>query len=105
MDGEITVDKNEVERLPLKQYFGIEEKTDTGWGEDLDFINGWAIDKGIKTSEDLLLEIKKMEYKMGTPTLGENRVTRLKHYLSLDAKLGRTLKEMAAYERNWDNVK
>jgi hypothetical protein len=94
---DITIDKNEVDRFPLKKYFGIDETFDSGWGEDLDTINKWGERRGFKTHEDMLLELKKIEIKLGTPSLGENRVTRLKNYLTLDEKLGSVLKEMEAY--------
>lgn len=90
--------EQETDRLPLKQYFGITDSYDTGYGNDLDFINGWARNKGMKT-EDMLVEIKKIEQRMGSPMPGENRYHRIKHYLSLDEKLTNTLKEMSAFER------
>lgn len=94
---------NEADRVPLKQYFGITDAYDSGYGNDLDYINQWAKNKGLK-KEDMLLEIKKVEQKLGQPMVGENRYHRVKHYLSLDAKLTDTLKEMAAHERGWSNL-
>jgi hypothetical protein len=92
------VNMAETDRLPLKQFFGITDAYDTGYGKDLDFINEWAKEKKL-TKEDMLLELKKVEQRMGTPMAGENRWHRVKHYISLDEKLTRTLKEMSAYER------
>lgn len=95
--------ENETDRVPLKQYFGITDAYDTGYGGDLDYINQWGKGKGLKT-EDLLLELKKVEMKLGSPMPGENRYHRIKHYLSLDEKLSSTLKEMAAHERGWKDM-
>jgi hypothetical protein len=101
--SETLVIESDTERVPLKQYFGITESYDTGYGQDLDYINSWAKGKGLKT-EDLLLELKKVEQKLGSPIAGENRYHRIKHYLSLDEKLTNTLKEMAAQERSWKEL-
>ena len=96
--------ESETERVPLKQYFGITESFDTGYGEDLDYINKWAGEKGMK-KEDMLLEIKKIELRLGSPMPGESRYHRIKHYLSLDQKLSDTLKEMSSHERNWEGIR
>lgn len=101
MSDDLVVDNDA--RLPLKQFFGITDAYDTGYGNDLDFINTWARNKGLKT-EDMMLELKKVERKLGSPMPGENRYHRIKHYLSLDDKLTSTLKEMAAHERGWSNL-
>jgi hypothetical protein len=93
----------DISRVPLKQFFGITDSYDSGYGEDLDSINSWATEKGL-TSEDMLLEIKKIEHKLGSPMPGENRWHRVKHYISLDQKLTKTLKEMAAHERSWGEI-
>lgn len=95
--------ETETTRLPLKQYFGITESYDTGYGQDLDYINDWASKRGFK-KEDLLLEIKKVEQRLGSPMAGENRWHRVKHYLSLDEKLTSTLKEMSAHERGFEGM-
>lgn len=95
--------QSDVDRVPLKQYFGITDAYDTGYGDDLDYINRWGQEKGLKP-EDLLLELKKVEQRLGSPGVGENRYHRIKHYLSLDEKLTNTLKEMAAHERNWGGL-
>lgn len=95
--------ESDTNRLPLKQFFGITDAYDTGYGNDLDYINQWAGKKGLKM-EDMLLELKKVEMKLGSPMPGENRWHRVKHYLSLDEKLTDTLKEMAAHERSWGGL-
>jgi hypothetical protein len=95
---DVTIDKNEMDRFPLKKYFAIDESYDSGWGEKLDAINTWGEKRGFKTHEDMLVEIKKIEAKLGSTNLGEDRITRLKNYLSLDQKLSETLREMGAYE-------
>jgi len=94
---------SDTDRTPLKKYFGITDAYDTGYGEDLDYINQWAGKKGMK-NEDLFLEIKKIERKLGSPMVGENRFHRIKSYLSLDEKLTNTLKEMTAYERGGEDL-
>jgi hypothetical protein len=95
--------ENQTDHTPLKQYFGITDSYDTGFGDDLDFITSWAKEKGLNR-ENMLLEIKKVEQRLGSPMPGENRYHRVKHYLSLDQKLGNTLKEMAAHERAWKEM-
>jgi hypothetical protein len=95
--------ESEEGRVPLKQYFGITESYDTGYGKDVDYINSWGKNKGLKI-EDMLLEIKKVEQRLGSPMPGENRLHRVKHYLSLDEKLTNTLKEMSAHERSWKEL-
>jgi hypothetical protein len=92
------VQESDIERVPLKQYFGITDAYDTGYGEDLDFITGWAKEKGL-SKEDLFVELKKIERRLGSPMPGENRWRRIKTYLSLDQKITNALKEMFAYER------
>lgn len=69
----------------------------------MDYINQWAQRKGL-TRENMLLELKKFEMRLGSPFPGENRVHRLKSYLSLDEKLDNVLKEMASHERNWKGM-
>jgi hypothetical protein len=101
--SENLVIEQEVDRTPLKQYFGIEDKYDSGFGEDFDYITNWAKEKGLSV-EDMLLEVKKVEQKLGTGMPGESRWHRVKHYLSLDTKLTNTLKEMAAHERSWSSL-
>jgi len=97
------VRQNEGDHTYLKQYFGITDSYDTGFGEDLKFIDEWA--SGMKFSrENALLEIKKVEQRLGSPFPGESRWHRVKHYLSLDQKLTKTLKEMAAHDRNWKGM-
>lgn len=95
--------ESDIDRVPLKQYFGITDSYDTGYGEDLDFINGWARDKGYDR-ETMMIEIKKIEQRLGSPMPGENRYHRVKHYLSLDKKLTNTLKEMSSHERSWGEL-
>lgn len=97
--------ESDIDRVPLKQFFGITDAYDTGYGNDLDYITEWAKKKGMKR-EDMLLEVRKMEQKLGSPMPGEKRWHRIKNYLSLDEKLGDTLKEMAAHERGqgWSDL-
>lgn len=95
--------ESDTDRVPLKQYFGITDAYDTGYGNDLDYINGWAKGRGLK-KEDMLIELKKIEQRLGAPMPGENRYHRIKHYLSLDEKLTNTLKEMSAHERGWKGM-
>jgi hypothetical protein len=102
MADTLTVE-SDIERVPLKQFFGITDSYDTGYGEDLDYINKWGKSKKMK-NEDLFLEIKKIERRLGSPMPGENRYHRIKHYLSLDDKLTSTLKEMSAHERGFENL-
>lgn len=93
----------DTDHTTLKQFFGIDTPYDDGYGEDFDYINQWASDRKL-SKEDMLLEIKKIESRLGSPMQGEKRWHRVKHYLSLDAKLTNTLKEMAAHERSWKEL-
>lgn len=101
--NEVITNNAEIDRVPLKEYFGITDAYDTGYGEDLDYINQWAKEKGL-TRENMFLELKKVERRLGTPFAGESRLHRLKSYLSLDSKLTKTLKEMASHERSWGGL-
>lgn len=103
MSDDTLVVESDIDRVPLKQFFGITDSYDTGYGDDLDYINQWAQKKGF-SKEDMLIEIKKAEQKLGSPMPGENRYHRIKHYLSLDQKLTDTLKEMSAHERGWKDL-
>lgn len=100
MSDTLAID-GEIERVPLKQYFGITDAYDTGYGEDLDFINGWASSRNMETG-DLLVELNKLERRLGSPMPGEKRWRRLKQYLSLDQKATNAIKEMSSHERGKD---
>lgn len=97
------VQENQTDHTPLKQFFGIDTPYDDGYGDDFDYITNWAKERNL-SKEDMLLEIKKIEMRLGSPMPGEKRWHRVKHHLSLDAKLTSTLKEMAAHERAWGGM-
>lgn len=92
------VTKDEMARMPLKRYFGIEKAYDDGYGDDLDFILGWAVDKGVPTEDDLMVELRKIETRLGSAQLGETRLSRIKNYLKLDGKITSHMKELKAME-------
>ncbi len=78
MSSDTLVVESDIDRVPLKQFFGITDSYDTGYGDDLDYINQWGSNRGLKT-EDMLIELKKVEQKLGSPMPGENRYHRIKH--------------------------
>lgn len=104
MTADISLHQQEIARYPVKQHFGIEGASPE-YNEDCDFISGWAEERGIKTSEDLRLELKKIESKLGSPHLSETQIKRVVSYLRSDAKLTAALKEMASHERGWENMR
>lgn len=89
---------DEVDVIPLKKFYGL-EALDTKYNNDLLEIVNWARGKGIKTEEDLLLAVKRMEQKLGPGELGESKILRLKNYLKLDKELDSVFKEMSSYEK------
>jgi hypothetical protein len=91
--------QEEMDLIPLKQFIGQKEYDyeDEKW---LGGIVSWAKERGIKSREDLFTEIKKVELKIGSPSLGESRLKRLHGYFELDRKLGSILKELEAYEQS-----
>jgi hypothetical protein len=95
--------ESQTDFTPLRQYFGIEQPYDSGYGEDFEFILRWAGDRKMST-EDMKLELKKIEMRLGDPQPGENRWHRVKHYLSLNTKLDNTLREMASAEKGWEGM-
>lgn len=101
---DISLHQEEISRFPVKQYFGIEGASPE-YNEDCDFISGWAQQKGIKSNEDMQIELKKIEHRLGIPTLGESQIKRIVSYLRADAKLTSALKDVASHERGWENMK
>lgn len=101
---DISLHQEEISRYPIKQYFGIEGASPE-YNSDCDFINGWAESKGIKTPEDLKIELKKIEHRLGAPNLTESQLKRVVSYLRSDEKLSLALKEVASHERGWENMK
>lgn len=97
--GELEVNTlNQIDRVPLKQYFGIDTIYDDGYGKDLDFIIEWSRESQIKP-EDLTLELRKIETRLGQPSTGENRLTKVKNYLRTMKALDSTMKELVAQEQ------
>lgn len=95
--------ESQTDYTPLRQYFGIETPYDDGYGEDFDYILRWAGDKKL-SPENMKLELKKIEMRLGDPQPGENRWHRLKHHLSLYTKLDNTLREIASSEKEWGGL-
>jgi len=104
MEPDISLHQQEIDRYPLKEYFNIEGRAAELDG-DFDFILGWAQERGIKTPEDLKLELRKMESRLGTASIHESRITKVKNYLKTDAKLTALLKDMASQEQGWGNMR
>lgn len=53
-----------ISMLPIKRHFGI-DSTDTDLNKQVKEILQWAKDKGLKHRNQVLSEIKKIEYKLG----------------------------------------
>lgn len=94
--SELGADQSEIDLMPLKRLFDI---TDNSQNKNLEIILGWAQSKGITNRDDMRLEIRRLEMKLGSPDFGESRASRLSKYLILDGKLNNTLKEMQTYEK------
>lgn len=103
MDGDISMHQEEIDRHPVKNFFNI-EGGDPEYNDDCDFIVGWAQNKGIKKNADLMIELKKLEYRLGIPTMGESRIKKMVSYLKSDAKLTDALKEVASKEQGWEDM-
>ena len=88
----------DLELLPLKEYFDVKDHHDyTGWKDDMREILAWAKDAGITDKTDLLLTLKDVERKLGS-TIHNNRLTKVRNYLSLQRKLDNIIKEQKALE-------
>lgn len=96
MDGDISLHNQEVDRHPVKEYFNYEGRDRD---DDFDFLAGWAQDQGFKSPEDMKIELKKIEQRLGTSYVGEDRITRVKNYLNKKAKLDSYWKEIVSMER------
>lgn len=103
MSQDISLHQQEIERYPVKQYFGIDGASPE-YNDDCDFISGWAQQKGIKNPEDLRVELKKIEHRLGAPNLSESQIKRFVSYLRSDAKLTAALKEVSSHERGWEGI-
>lgn len=95
--SDISIHQEEIDRYPVKQYFNYEGRDRD---DDFDFFVGWSQDTGIKTPEDMHLELKKIEQRLGDVYVGEDRITRIKNYLIKKAKLDSAWKDIISMERN-----
>lgn len=88
----------DLELLPLKEYFDIKDHHDyTGWKDDMREILAWARESGITDKVDLMSTLKDVERRLGS-TIHNNRLTKVRNYLTLQRKLDRTLDEMKSLE-------
>ena len=97
--NELGASQDEIDLLPLKQFFDI-EKSSYKDDKDLQLILGYLQSKGVNSRDDMNITIRRAEMKLGAPQLGESRTGRLARYFVLDGKLNSTLKELQSYERN-----
>lgn len=95
-ESELGADQSEIDLMPLKRMFDV---TDNSQDKNLEVILGWAQSKGITNRDDMRLEIRRLEMKLGSPDFGESRASRLSKYLILDGRLNAALKEMQTYEK------
>ena len=99
-ESNLTMTDEEVELGELKKYFNIGEMDFTPEiRKQLLFLLGWAAKNGIKTRGDFLSELKKMEFKLGSPSFNESRIGRLYQYLRLKAQSEEINKELSAFEK------
>lgn len=88
----------DLELLPLKEYFDIKDHHDyTGWKDDMREILLWAKDSGIRDKVDLMSTLKDIERRLGS-TIHNNRLTKVRNYLSLQRKLDNIIREQKALE-------
>lgn len=89
----------DMELLPLKDYFDITDSHDYGgWKEDLREILRWGKDAGFKDKEEMLQGLKQLENRLGSD-IQSNRLTKVRHYLSLERKLSAIKREQRALEK------
>lgn len=80
----------------LKQYFNLDHY-DTMWEEKVGDIQKIFREKGINNPDEIELELRKLEQRLGQPPMGEHRIAHLYRYLKLDRQLGDTIRELESY--------
>ena len=94
--SELGATQSEMDVMPIRRMFDV---TDSSQDKNLEIILGWAQSQGINNRDDMRVELRRIEMRLGAPELGENRVARLSRYLILDGKMKNTLKELQTYEK------
>jgi len=93
---DITMHEQEVEISPVKKYFDYEGRDRD---DDFEFIAGWAQERGFKTPDDMYLELKQIEQRLGTANISEDRITKIKNYIKARARLDGAWKEIMSMEK------
>lgn len=95
---ELGMSKDEMDLMPLRKMFDIPGNNFRD-NKNLETILGWAQSKGIADRDVMRLELRRIEMKLGAPSLGESRIAQIARYLILDGKANNALKEMQSYEK------
>lgn len=96
MEPDISLHQQEIEISPVKQFFGYEGKDRD---DDFEFIAGWGQSQEFDSPEDFHLALKKIEQRLGTSHISEDRITRIKNYIKANARLEDAWKEIMSMER------
>lgn len=96
-EPEVSLHQQEIELSPVKSYFGYEGKDRD---DDFEFIAGWAQERGFKTPEDMHVEMRQIEQRLGTGHISEDRINRFKNYVKARARLDSAWKEIMSMEQH-----
>jgi uncharacterized membrane-anchored protein YjiN (DUF445 family) len=81
---------------PIKKYFDYQGHDRD---EDFEFMAGWAEERQFKTPEDMYIELKNIEQRLGTANISEDRINKIKNYIKARARMDLAWKEMMSMER------
>jgi len=93
---DLTMHNQEAQISPIKKYFEYESHDRD---DDFEFIAGWAEDREFKTSDDMYLELRQIEQRLGSPSISEDRITKIKNYIKARARLDGAWKEIMSMEK------
>ena len=86
----------EADLTPIKKYFDHEGHNRD---DDFEFIAGWVEERQFKTPEDMYLELRNIEQRLGRNDISEDRIIRIKNYIKARARLDSSWKEIMSMER------
>lgn len=61
----------------------------------------WAKSQGAKNASDIMMKIRDVEVKLGSPSFGEKRIPRIYNYIKLLQKQAEIMTEIKAHERKY----
>lgn len=64
-------------------------------------MSDWAKSQGAKNSSDIMMKIRDIEVKLGSPNFGEKRIPRIYNYVKLLQKQAEIMNEIKAHERKY----